>query len=56
MRESAHQHGTGRARFRRWFEWRDVMPFAVDRTCGHIDRFVETLGAVQFGARYPAVH
>src|SRR5215210_7033392 len=26
--------------FRRWFELRGVMPFAVDRTCGHIDRFV----------------
>lgn len=27
--------------FRRWFELRGTMPFAVDRTCGHIDRFVE---------------
>lgn len=26
--------------FRRWFERRGVMPFAVDRTCGHIDCFV----------------
>jgi len=26
--------------FRRWFESRGVMPLAVDRTCGHIDRFV----------------
>ena len=26
--------------FRRWFERRGVMPLAVDRTCGHIDRFV----------------
>jgi len=26
--------------FRRWFERRGVMPFAVDRSCGHIDRFV----------------
>lgn len=26
--------------FRRWFELRGLMPFAVDRTCGHIDRFV----------------
>jgi hypothetical protein len=26
--------------FRRWFERRDVMPLAVNRTCGHIDRFV----------------
>lgn len=27
--------------FRRWFQLRGIMPFAVDRTCGHIDRFVE---------------
>ena len=26
--------------FRRWFERRGSMPLAVDRTCGHIDRFV----------------
>lgn len=26
--------------FRRWFESRGVMPLAVDRACGHIDRFV----------------
>src|SRR3954465_4289381 len=26
--------------FRRWFEARGVMPLAIDRTCGHIDRFV----------------
>lgn len=26
--------------FRRWFERRGTMPLAVDRTCGHIDRFV----------------
>ena len=26
--------------FRRWFELRGAMPFAVDRTCGHIDQFV----------------
>lgn len=26
--------------FRRWFERRGQMPIAVDRTCGHIDRFV----------------
>ena len=26
--------------FRRWFESRGMMPLAVDRTCGHIDRFV----------------
>lgn len=27
--------------FRRWFEVRGFMPLAVDRACGHIDRFVE---------------
>ena len=27
--------------FRRWFELRGKMPLAVDRACGHIDRFVE---------------
>ena len=26
--------------FRRWFQRQGAMPFAVDRTCGHIDRFV----------------
>ena len=26
--------------FRRWFERRGIMPYAVGRTCGHIDRFV----------------
>jgi hypothetical protein len=26
--------------FRRWFERRGHMPIAVDRACGHIDRFV----------------
>ena len=29
--------------FRRWFERRGVMPFEIDRTCGHIDRFVEIM-------------
>lgn len=33
--------------FRRWFELQDKMPFFVDRTCGHIDRFVE----IMFGQR-----
>src|SRR5688500_14338371 len=33
--------------FRRWFELRGVMPYAIDRTCGHIDRFVE----IMFGTR-----
>src|SRR6476620_10741917 len=32
--------------FRRWFELRGVMPLAVDRTCGHIDRFV----GIMFGS------
>lgn len=26
--------------FRRWFERRGIMPYAVDQACGHIDRFV----------------
>lgn len=29
--------------FRRWFERRGEMPIAVDRTCGHIDRFVSIM-------------
>lgn len=29
--------------FRRWFELRGVMPFALDRAIGHIDRFVEIM-------------
>lgn len=29
--------------FRRWFEMRGMMPLAVDRTCGHIDRFIEIM-------------
>lgn len=33
--------------FRRWFEVRGIMPIMVDRTCGHIDRFVE----IMFGTR-----
>jgi hypothetical protein len=33
--------------FKRWFEKRGRMPLFVDRTCGHIDRFVELL----FGTR-----
>lgn len=32
--------------FRRWFERRGVMPLAVDRTCGHIDRFI----GIMFGS------
>jgi hypothetical protein len=33
--------------FRRWFERRGVMPLAVDRACGHIDRFV----GIMFGRK-----
>ncbi|WP_298670574.1 ferritin-like domain-containing protein [uncultured Sphingomonas sp.] len=29
--------------FRRWFELRGEMPYHIDRTCGHIDRFVEIM-------------
>ena len=29
--------------FRRWFEKRGQLPLSVDRTCGHIDRFVEIM-------------
>jgi hypothetical protein len=29
--------------FRRWFERRGIMPFAIDRACGHIDRFVRIM-------------
>ena len=29
--------------FRRWYEKRRQMPLSVDRTCGHIDRFVEII-------------
>ncbi len=29
--------------FRRWFELRGMMPLKVDRTCGHIDHFIETV-------------
>lgn len=29
--------------FRRWFERRGIMPFAVGRTFGHIDRFIEIM-------------
>jgi hypothetical protein len=33
--------------FRRWFERRGMMPYAVDRAFGHIDRFV----SIMFGKR-----
>jgi rubrerythrin len=29
--------------FRRWFEKHSTMPYFVDRTCGHIDRFIEIM-------------
>jgi hypothetical protein len=29
--------------FKRWFELQGRMPLRVDRTCGHIDRFVEIM-------------
>ena len=29
--------------FRRWFERRGLMPFEIDRACGHIDRFIEIM-------------
>ncbi len=29
--------------FKRWFELKGTMPLRVDRTCGHIDRFVEIM-------------
>ncbi len=29
--------------FKRWFELQGKMPLEVDRTCGHIDRFVEIM-------------
>lgn len=29
--------------FRRWFEHRGEMPLKVDRTCGHIDHFIESI-------------
>jgi len=29
--------------FRRWFELQGKMPLRVDRTCGHIDRFIQAV-------------
>lgn len=29
--------------FKRWFELRGMMPLRVERTCGHIDRFIERM-------------
>lgn len=39
-RADEHKHYT---MFKRWFELRGTMPLEVDRTCGHIDRFVEIM-------------
>ncbi|HEY0624023.1 ferritin-like domain-containing protein [Sphingomonas sp.] len=39
-RADEHKHY---AMFKRWFELRGEMPLRVDRTCGHIDRFVEIM-------------
>ena len=39
-RADEHKHY---AMFKRWFELRGTMPLFVDRTCGHIDRFVEII-------------
>ena len=33
--------------FKRWFELQGTMPLNIDRTCGHIDRFVEIMSDVQ---------
>jgi len=33
--------------FKRWFELQGKMPLNIDRTCGHIDRFIE----IMFGRR-----
>lgn len=38
--------------FRRWFEKRRQMPLLVERTCGHIDRFIE----IMFGARIDRIN
>ena len=36
--------------FRRWFERRGVMPYAVDSACGHIDRLVGILFGMSIDA------
>ncbi|MEO8176579.1 MAG: ferritin-like domain-containing protein [Sphingomicrobium sp.] len=40
--------------FKNWFERRGVMPLAVDRTCGHIDRFVGIMFGSQIDDLEPA--
>lgn len=42
VRHRADEHKHYRM-FRRWFELRGRLPLAVDRTCGHIDRFIEAV-------------
>lgn len=37
--------------FKRWFELQGKMPLKVDRTCGHIDRFIE----IMFGTTIDAL-
>lgn len=39
-RADEHKHYT---MFRRWFERRGMMPLKVDRTCGHIDHFIQAV-------------
>jgi len=39
-REDEHKHYH---MFRRWFELQGRMPLKVDRTCGHIDHFIEAV-------------
>lgn len=41
--------------FRRWFERRCIMPLAVDRACGHIDRFVAIMFRSTIDALDPMV-
>ena len=36
--------------FRRWFELRGTMPLKVDRACGHIDHFIESVFGCQIEA------
>ena len=40
--------------FKNWFHRRGIMPLAVDRTCGHIDRFVGIMFRAQIDQLDPA--
>jgi hypothetical protein len=40
--------------FKNWFQRRGTMPLAVDRTCGHIDRFVGIMFRAQIDQLDPA--